>query len=568
MKRVFIGHRGAGKTELLKRHQVYFPDQPHFDLDLEIEKSEHKKVSEIFQSQGEDFFRKVEIQIFQKLIQSEKFVISLGAGFNPQLIPNEIEVIYVSRRTDSEGRIFLNRPRLNSDLSALQEYVEYFKKREPRFRSRADIIYHLPEGHIHETSAEKDFFNKKYDLHNAYVTATRGKKIQENINVELRTDIFSTDEIQDFIENKKNKFLISYRKKTNSYPFLTGLIDWALELGAPPAELLNANLIISNHDDDIKNAIIQFEKYPSFHQKLCPIIESWDQLEMGHKWQSEDPLNRSFLPRTSAAEKKSAQKSTQKSKWRWYRQLQFSKQKINFVQGLQDFDDQPSLFEYLNTNSSSGFAAVLGDPIHHSKTPIIQGHHFHLNVLAIPVREDEFEKAISVLTDMGLVAAAVTSPLKNKAGKICGKKHAINSLVYKNNSWIGTSTDEVGLEKLIQQIPNFKSQKIVIWGGGGILNSIHQILPNAIFYSARTQAPRDENKKVDSPDVVIWASPRNDHIQMPPLSWSPQYVLDLNYAENSMGLEYAQGKNLKYISGEVMFFAQAEKQLQFWKENL
>ena len=38
MKRVLIGHRGVGKTALLERHQTYFPDIEHFDLDQEIEK--------------------------------------------------------------------------------------------------------------------------------------------------------------------------------------------------------------------------------------------------------------------------------------------------------------------------------------------------------------------------------------------------------------------------------------------------------------------------------------------------------------------------------------------------
>ena len=252
--------------------------------------------------------------------------------------------------------------------------------------------------------------------------------------------------------------------------------------------------------------------------------------------------------------------------------MQFSKQKINFIQGHQDFDDQPSLFEYLSSAhkviSNSQFAAVLGNPIHHSKTPITQSENFDLNVLSVPIADSDFEPAIAVLLDMGLIAAAVTSPLKNLAGKLCGKDFAVNSMVFKNPSWIGTSTDEFGLEKLIQQIPNFKSKTFAIWGGGGILNSISKILPNAVCYSAQTQKPRVEKQPNASPDVVIWAAPRKFEIQMPPNHWQPEIVLDLNYTENSIGLEYAQNKNIKYISGDMMFYTQAEKQLQFWKENL
>lgn len=585
MKRVFIGHRGVGKTELLKRHQAYFSNELHFDLDQEIEKSQQKKISEIFNSEGEAAFRIIELKIFNELVKNKNFVISLGAGFEVEKISENIEVIYVSRRTDFEGRLFLNRPRLNSDMTAIEEYIERFKHREPFFRSRADFIYHLPEGLVSKNLIEQQIFNQDYKLTDAYVTATNLKlnknldqKIFEKINIELRTDIFSTADIQKIISVKKNNFLISYRKKSDLYFFKTGPVDWALELGAPPEELKSSQLIVSNHDDPIQIAIEKFKTYAEFRQKLCPIITNWKDLELGHAWQSEDPAQRSFLPRTPANEKK--------SKWRWYRQLQFLKQKINFIQGSQDFDDQPSLFEYLNLKIQTEFAAVLGEPVHHSKTPITQGQNFKLNVLAIPVAEEEFEIAISILKNMGLVAAAVTSPLKNKAAQLCGKTEAVNSLVLKNNLWVGTSTDEFGLEKLIEQISDYKSMTFAVWGGGGVLNSIRKILPTAIFYSAQTQQPRDvvqtkrdstqiqkENIKIKNPDVIIWAAPRKPEIQMPPKDWQPQYIIDLNYTENSMGLEYvqlqnAQLKNIKYISGDKMFYAQAEKQLQFWIDNL
>ncbi len=560
MKRVFIGHRGVGKTELLKRHQSYFHDLPHFDLDQEIEKSQNKKISEIFKNQSEQKFRDIELNVFTNLIQNENFVISLGAGFNPENIPSDIEVVYVSRRTDSDGRIFLNRPRLNSDLTALKEYHERFHKRDPLFRFRSGFIYHLPEGLKNSNLIEENIFKSVCKIKNVFMTAAN-EKFNNFENIELRTDIFSDAQIKKIIAQNKNTFLISYRKKTDQHLFKIGMIDWALELGTVPSELShNSELIISNHDDDVKTAIEKFKLYPQFHQKLCPIIHNWSELKIGHDWQSEAPDQRSFLPRTAT--------SNYKSKWHWYRQQQFSKQKINFIQGHQDFDDQPSLFEYLSHKNKNQFVAVLGDPVHHSKTPITQSENFDLNVLAIPIQESEFETAMPILLDMGLIAAAATSPLKNLAGKLCGKSHAVNSMVLKNNSWVGTSTDEFGLQKLIEQVSNYKSKTFVVWGGGGILDSIVKILPEAIFYSAQTQNTRDENKIIQNPDVVIWAAPRKTEIQMPHNHWQPEVVLDLNYTENSMGLEYAQNKNIKYISGDVMFYAQAEKQMQFWKEHL
>ena len=98
MKRVFIGHRGVGKSSLLHRHKEYFPGVPAFDLDIEIELRTGKKVADIFANQGEPIFRELEHKVFQNIITLDNFVISVGGGFNPQFIPAECEVIFAKCR--------------------------------------------------------------------------------------------------------------------------------------------------------------------------------------------------------------------------------------------------------------------------------------------------------------------------------------------------------------------------------------------------------------------------------------------------------------------------------------
>ncbi|HKB84874.1 MAG TPA: shikimate kinase [Ignavibacteriaceae bacterium] len=51
-----------------------------YDLDREIEKIEGKKVREIFETKGEDYFRKVEREVLLKTSAEEKVIISLGGG--------------------------------------------------------------------------------------------------------------------------------------------------------------------------------------------------------------------------------------------------------------------------------------------------------------------------------------------------------------------------------------------------------------------------------------------------------------------------------------------------------
>ena len=78
MKKVIIGHRGVGKTELLKRHQSYFSNVTHLDLDLEIEKTSGQSIATIFSNFGENYFRKLEIDTFNKLSSHHvNYVISL-----------------------------------------------------------------------------------------------------------------------------------------------------------------------------------------------------------------------------------------------------------------------------------------------------------------------------------------------------------------------------------------------------------------------------------------------------------------------------------------------------------
>ncbi len=73
--------------------------------------------------------------------------------------------------------------------------------------------------------------------------------------------------------------------------------------------------------------------------------------------------------------------------------------------------------------------------------------------------------------------------------------------------------------------------------------------------------------KNDSPKVVVWAVGRKRHKNFPPDSWRPDTVVDLNYSDDSPGKEYAVKIGAKYVSGEIMFKAQAQQQREFWTKQ-
>ena len=565
MRRVFIGHRGVGKTSLLRRHQGYFPDVAHFDLDAEIEKSQQQKISNIFQNKGEPAFREIELSVFNQLIQNENFVISLGAGFNIEHLQSiDCEVIWVRRATDQDGRIFLNRPRLNPDLSALQEYQLRWKQREPRFLEACDFLYEMPEGITESDEIEKIIFQPDFCLQTGRIALlpNKMKSIRYFKNIELRTDLFSPLEIRQIQKKYSDKnFLISYRSASNTDQTYESTCDWALELGPVPEHLKKSNLVVSIHEGSVEQGLQKLSNYSNYSLKLCPVIENWSELAMGHQWQQQDPSRRSFLPRTAPDQNRPL--------WQWYREWQIA-QPIQFCNQFQNIIDQPSVYRAVQAQlfpDNEIFGAVMGFPIHHSKTPVTQQPQMAHRIFQIPLLEKDFTMAIDLLCRWGLRFAAVTSPLKSVAQKLVGSQEPINSLVF-NKKWLGQNTDVDGLQSFIADLKAFSNQEIVVWGGGGVLGSLKQVFTNIKYYSATTAQPRTDLDHAQNPQVLIWAAPRSEAVLLPPDDWELKIVLDLNYTEHSMGLELAQIRNLEYVSGLKMFYAQAERQRLFWVQNV
>ena len=76
---VFLGMMGSGKSSIglmvAKKLKLNF-----IDIDNEIEKELGKKITDIFEENGEDFFRKIEEKITLKKLKLNSSVISLGGG--------------------------------------------------------------------------------------------------------------------------------------------------------------------------------------------------------------------------------------------------------------------------------------------------------------------------------------------------------------------------------------------------------------------------------------------------------------------------------------------------------
>lgn len=600
---VVVGHRGTGKTELMQRLQLYVGlDVAEFiDLDQEIEKKIGRTIQEMFFDHGEDYFRGLEKQVFLELLQKphKEIFIVVGAGFSPHNIPEQVRVLWVQRATDLDGRIFLNRPRLNPELDPLEEYKKRAFEREGKFRDRADEIYLMPEG-IFENHHQAMLIEKKILLHQLSAVGGVLTITSDVLRTEQRWSLFK-DRYQkkgityfeirdDFLTFEQSlrilqelpyeHFIFSFRKvsdfeniwsKEELIEILARVawVDWPWELGPPDAILKHVpkgKIILSLHN---ASSFQEWQKYQGEvgHLKYAPEVKNFQELAEGHYWQQAQPTSHSFLPRSSTG------------RWSWYRLRQKGYQLINFWrEGEGSATDQPSLWSWLMApEEAEKFAAVLGDPVAHSFTPLEHSDFFFkkgLSIFAVNITREEWGDAIQFLRALGLSYAAVTSPHKEGAAALCQSQsyRALNTLYWqeKSQTWIGTSTDEKGFLELIEGVGMIAplQKEIFVWGGGGTLEMLKSALPHASYFSARTKRLREDSHEPGSavPKIVIWAAPRTTEALFPPEAWSPAMVFDLNYKEDSMGREFAQRCGANYQSGLVMFIAQAQEQRIFWNQ--
>lgn len=574
---VLIGHRGVGKTSLLEQIRSRLPLDV-FDLDQEIEKFTGRTVFDLFAHEGESFFRDMERQRLAALVASRAAgsrpaVIALGAGFEGPLPPG-VRAVWIRRATDADGRIFLNRPRLNAKVSPLTEYMERFEDRESRYRQMADEILQLPEGEV--AGLEKFFaadsdWNLRADLtlfpqhlHPEFIERRTKWGVRR---FELRTDLLTPDQIEWVRDTvTPDRLIYSVRRRGDRVPEDLQ-VDWPLELGEPPRE----TPIVSLHER-LNDFSATLQKLSSFRGilKLAVEVSTFQELLQGHAWWLEDIRHRAFLPRSTSG------------RWQWYRSLFGPQMPLHYMRESEGSSlDQPLFWQHVlqtplstvrDSSSLVRFAAVLGSPVHHSRTPLEHRDFFAKNgipVVAIEVRESEWKEAFAVLEKLGLRFAAVTSPLKEHAFSSCETEAdlgGVNTLVFHEGRWRGTNTDILGLQALAREV----SGSVALWGGGGTLAAVKKAFPDIQHFSARTGRPSEAGDDLRARDTLIWAvgRGRGREFQWPRVGFPTQKIIDLNYTDNSPGLELAASRGLSYVSGLKMFFVQAEGQRQFWQRFL
>jgi len=319
-----IGHRGVGKSSLLKRMASYQNHLLCIDLDDYICQKEKRQVSEIFIQNGEPGFRDLEKKYLSEILESynthkktdfnkSQLVVALGAGFelNSFLFPKACFFLWVRRLTDPVDRIFFDRP----DLFLPHEPLEKLPKnrypiREKLYSDFATTVLELLEGPLANSGFEKRFFEGEgLNLKQAIVTILPWHLkyhsrllflISQGIELfEIRSDLLNHDEISlALLLIPKPRVLISLRSPTSELldsfdNFKDHLID--LEIKDEPfwkERGGEAVFISSSHTNELPKSNLKNE-----YIKWSPLIGSYSALKTCLDWQKSNPTKHILMPR-------------------------------------------------------------------------------------------------------------------------------------------------------------------------------------------------------------------------------------------------------------------------------
>ncbi|EDZ61733.1 Shikimate kinase [Sulfurimonas gotlandica GD1] len=166
---ILIGFMGVGKGSVA-REVIKHSDYIAIDTDDLIESMENKKVKEIFEEDGEAYFRKLELNVARWLESSVKnTLISTGGGFYKQkslkkigtvvLLDSPFDAIIKRIKTHpNAARKIKKRPLLND----LEKAKELYKERRPEYLALADIVIDVTKKSALECSKELLKKVKKY----------------------------------------------------------------------------------------------------------------------------------------------------------------------------------------------------------------------------------------------------------------------------------------------------------------------------------------------------------------------------------------------------------------------
>jgi len=269
-------------------------------------------------------------------------------------------------------------------------------------------------------------------------------------------------------------------------------------------------------------------------------------------------------------------------------------------------------------SSKTSFIALIGNPVSHSLSPIMQNAALQylgldLIYIAVPCKDEDLELVLNSFKKINCKGLIITIPHKEKVFKLCSeispianKLKAINTLkLNSKKEWSATNTDVEGFIYPLKNL-NLTNKQSLVLGSGGATRSVIQGLINLNFSKisviSRNKSSLDEliknfenqieiqgllNKDnqaqnlIEEADLVVNTTPvgmktAKNKMNLLPYGdyfWrslnSKTIVYDLIYNPAPTHLlKFSANKGCMTIDGLQMLVAQGLKSLSFWTNGL
>ena len=269
-------------------------------------------------------------------------------------------------------------------------------------------------------------------------------------------------------------------------------------------------------------------------------------------------------------------------------------------------------------SSKTSFIALIGNPVSHSLSPIMQNAALQylgldLIYIAIPCKDKDLELVLNSLKRINCKGLNITIPHKEKVFDLCSeispiakKLKAINTLkLNSDKEWSATNTDVEGFIYPLESL-NLATKKSIVLGSGGAARSVIQGLKNlnlsTISVISRNKSSLDEliknfenqiqlqgllnnDKQVENliqeADLIVNTTPvgmKTINVEKSELPYGETFweslksqtiVYDLIYNPTSTPLmKFSEKRGCMTINGLEMLIAQGIKSLSFWTDGL
>jgi len=269
-------------------------------------------------------------------------------------------------------------------------------------------------------------------------------------------------------------------------------------------------------------------------------------------------------------------------------------------------------------SSKTSFIALIGNPVSHSLSPIMQNAALQylgldLIYIAIPCKDEDLELVLNSFKKINCKGLNITIPHKEKVFNLCSeispianKLKAINTLkLNSQKEWSATNTDVEGFIYPLKNL-NLAKKKSIILGSGGAARSVIQGLINlnlsTISVISRNKSSLNELIKnfdnqiqlqgflnnddqaqilIQEADLIVNTTPvgmkttkyENNLLPYGEAFWrslnSKTIVYDLIYNPAPTDLlKFSANRGCTTINGLQMLVAQGMQSLSFWTDGL